>query len=330
MGIYDGEAVLVTGATGMIGSQLTQDLCNLGARVRVTRFNREPAQILGAKMLGRIEAVDADLRRHEDCLAATRGIGIVFNLAAILTNVTGNIEMPTKMFTQNALIQTQMLEAARQNDVDRYLFQSSACVYPSSVSVPFEEADGLKGSPDSANEAYGWAKRMGEIQAKLYYKEVGMKIAVARPFNTYGPRDNFSPRTSHVIPALITKAQARKKSLRIWGDGRAVRDFVYVTDVTRALTTMLEKYPNADPVNVATGKGTSISELASMILQLTGNARTKILYEPKRPAGQLERIGSTSKGEAVLGFKTRITLRDGLKRVINWVRHDRRRVHVSS
>lgn len=314
--------MLVTGGTGMIGSHLVEILVEQGADVRIVEHKNKASGIFSPDCLRRIEVVRGDLTKAEDCGSVTKGIDCVFQLSAVLTGVLGNIERPVQMFTPNVLIQTNMIEAAYKNDVERYLFTSSACIYSSDIPLPFKEEDGMKGVPDKNNEAYGWAKRMGELQAQYYQKEYGMKIGIVRPFNTYGPRDNFHPRTSHAIAALIRKAEERQNPFRIWGDGQSIRDFVFVTDTARGMMAVLEKYPKADPVNVATGRKISILDLTNLILKICGH-KAHMVFEKDKPSGQKSRYGSIEKAERLLGFKTQVSLEQGLERTVKWFRESR-------
>jgi len=325
MPFYEGKNVLVTGGTGMIGSHLAEMLVDQGAKVRITEHVNKASEIFSSDYLKKLEVVRADLTKATDSELITKGVDFVFQLGAVLTGVLGNFERPVQMFTPNVLIQTNMIEAARKNDVERFLFTSSACIYSSEISLPFKEEDGMNGQPDKNNEAHAWAKRIGEIQAKYYSQEYGINVGIVRPFNTYGPRDNFHPRTSHVIASLIRKAEEKQNPFKIWGNGQSTRDFVFVTDTARGMMEVLEKYPKADPINIATGRHISILDLVKLILKASDH-KAEIVYEKDKPSGQKDRYGSTEKAEKILGFRTQVSLEEGIEKTVKWFRNNRTRI----
>jgi len=311
---YKGKNVLVTGGTGLIGSHLVELLIEGGAKVRTVVHSRRPPIELRSG-----DIVHGDLTRWDSCREAVKGIDYVFHLAAVVGGVGRNVAHPASMFTPNILMNTQMLEAARLEDVERYLYTSSACIYPENLDF-FVEERGWDGPPARSNAAYGWVKRMGELQAKAYFEEHGMKIAIVRPTNAYGPRDNFDLETSHVVPALIRKAVGRHDPFVIWGTGESTRDLIHARDIARGMLLSLEKYPVADPVNLATGRSIRIKDLARLILKFSGYENARIVFDQDRPTGQVERRVSTAKAKEKIGFVAQITLKEGLKETIDWYR----------
>ena len=309
--MYRNRKVLVTGGAGMIGSQLVELLLKERAEVRLVAHNRNPPE------LDDIEVVHGDLRRWEDCVKAVRGVDLVFHLAAFVGGVGRNVAHPAGMFTPNILMNTQMLEAARLQGVERYLFTSSACIYPGNIAY-FVEDRGWDSPPEKSNASYGWVKRMGELQSQVYAEEYGMKLAIVRPTNAYGPRDNFDLDTSHVIPALIRKAVERQDPYVIWGNGESSRDFIHARDVARGMLLALEKYPVADPINLATGRSVKIKDLAHLILNISGYANARVEFDSAKPIGQVERRVSTAKAREKIGFVAEITLEEGLRETIQW------------
>jgi GDP-L-fucose synthase len=310
--MYEGKKVLVTGGTGLIGSHLIELLVDCGADVRTVVHSRVPP----IKMEN-VEIVRGDLTKWEACVEAVKDVEFVFHLAAFVGGVGRNIAHPAGMFTPNVLMNTQMLEAARLEGVERYLYTSSACIYPGDLEY-FVEDRGWDGPPAPSNASYGWVKRMGELQAQAYYEEYGMKIAIVRPTNAYGPRDNFDLETSHVIPALIRKAVERWDPFVIWGTGEATRDFIHARDVARGMLLALERYAVADPVNLATGRSIKIKDLARLILRLAGYENARVVFDRSSPTGQLVRRVSTAKAREKIGFVAQISLEEGLKETINW------------
>lgn len=313
MSFWKGKKVLVTGGTGMIGSHLIELLLSEGAQVRTVVHSRRPH-------VGGVEIIRGDLTKWDSCMAAVKGMDYVFHLAAFVGGVGRNVAHPAGMYTPNMLMQTQMIEAARIQDVDGYLYTSSACIYPAKCKIPISEEEGWKGPPEPTNATYGWVKRMGELQAQAYAKEYGMKIALVRPFNAYGPRDNFDPETSHVIPGLIRKAVEGQNPFRVWGSGEPSRDFVYATDIARGMLLALEKYAVADPLNIATGREIKIKDLANLILKLADHKHSKIIFEKGKPLGQLRRRGDVTKAKKTISFEAKVSLEEGLKWTIGWYR----------
>jgi GDP-L-fucose synthase len=174
------------------------------------------------------------------------------------------------------------------------------------------------GLPDETNASYGWVKRMGELQCQAYMKEYGMKIAVVRPTNAYGPHDNFDLESSHVIPALVRKAVEKQDPFVVWGTGEASRDFIHARDISKGMMLALEKSDNADPLNLGTGREIKIKELVDLILKLSGYEKAKVVLDKTRPVGQQGRRVDTRKAREKIGFEAEVTLEKGLKETIDW------------
>lgn len=299
----------------MIGSQLVELLLSKGAHVRVTVHSRQPHT-------DQVETIPADLTEWDSCVAAVKGMDYVFHLAAVVGGISENVAHPARIFTLNMIMQTQMLEAARRGGVERYLYPSSVCVYPKDQSV-FVEEKAWEGPPEPTNAAYGWAKRMGEFQAQAYTKEYGMKIAIVRPANAYGPRDNFDLETSHVIPALIRKAVERHDPFVVWGSGEVSRDFIYARDAARGMMLALEKYPVADPLNLGAEEEIKIKDLAELILRLANYEDAKVVFKEDRPIGHSRRRVDTTKAKEKIGFTAETSLKEGLEETIAWYKKTR-------
>ena len=313
MSFWEGKKVLVTGGTGMVGSQLVELLLAEGAHVRTVVHSRQPH-------VNGLEAIPGDLTKWESCVVAVKGMDYVFHLAAVVGGINMNITHPAYVYTSNMIMQTQMLEAARQENVERYLYPSSVCVYPADQTL-FIENRAWEGPPEPTNAAYGWCKRMGEFQAQAYAKEYGMKIAIVRPANAYGPRDNFDPETSHVIPSLIRKAVERHDPFVVWGKGEVSRDFIHARDVARGMMLALEKYPVADPLNLGAEEEIKIKDLAKLILRLANYEDVKVVLKEDKPIGHLRRRVDTTKAKEKIGFTAEIPLEKGLKETIDWYRN---------
>jgi len=311
------KIVLVTGGAGFVGSHAVELLVGRGADVIVVD-NLENGDMRNlAAVQGEIRFIQGDLRRIEDCLSASREVKIVLHLAAKVGGIEFNRRHPGTMFRDNVLINTNMLEAARQKKVERFLLVSSACVYPRICTIPTPEDEGFVGIPEPTNYGYGWAKRMAEVQAQAYAEEFGMKIGIVRPYNTYGPRDHFDPEKSHVIPALIKRIFNGENPITVWGNGEQSRAFFYVEDFARGLLEAIERYPVADPVNLGTGEEIKIKDLVTLLLELS-NRHPEVVFDTSKPVGQPRRNSDTSKAKIKIGFESRISLREGLKKTIEW------------
>lgn len=311
------KKVLVTGGAGFIGSHLVELLVKKGAKVTVAD-NLENGSLKNLKKVKeRINFLKKDLKILRQAKEACRGQEVVFNLAAKVGGIEFNKRNPGTMFRDNILINTNVLETARQERVERFLVVSSACVYPRFCSIPTPEEEGFKGVPEPTNQGYGWAKRMAEVQGRLYAQEFGMKISMVRPYNTYGPRDHFDPEKSHVIPALIKRVFDDENPLVVWGSGNQSRAFLYVSDLVRGMMMAIEKYPQPDPINLGTDEEIKIKDLINLIVKLSGK-NPKILFDASKPEGQPRRNCDTRKAKEKIGFKAQIKLREGLKKTIKW------------
>ncbi|HLY21475.1 MAG TPA: NAD-dependent epimerase/dehydratase family protein [bacterium] len=317
MSFWIGKRVLVTGGAGFIGSHLVERLVALGAAVTVPLRSADARRDHLAGVLDRVALPVADLGRWEECAAAVAGHDVVMNLAARVGGIQYNIDHPASIFRENMTIFMNVIEAARIAGVKRFLVVSSACVYPRECSVPTPEEEGFAGTPEPTNEGYGWSKRMEEFLGAAYARQYGLSVAIARPYNAYGPRDNFNPDSSHVIPALIRRIFAGENPLRVWGTGEQTRTFLYVTDFVEGLIAAAERYPEADAVNIGSTEEVTIRDLAHLIVELSGR-RVAVEFDVSRPGGQPRRTCDTAKAERVLGFHAAVPLREGLRRTIEW------------
>jgi len=314
---YEGKNVLVTGGGGFIGSHLVERLVASGAKVRVAQRTYPDKNL--AAVLDRIEFVQADLSQLKECLKATKDMEIVFELAAKVGGVQYNINHPATMFFRNSVLPLNMLEAAKIEGVDRLMCASSTCVYSPTATVPNLEEDGFKDNPDESNIGYGWAKRVAELGAKFYAREFGMKIAIVRPANMYGPRDNFESETFHVIPALIRRVFESAGSIEVWGSGNQTRSFIYVKDAAEAMMLLTEKYAVADPVNVGTDEEVTIKELVELIIKISGKNLT-VKFDTSKPEGQFRKAADIFKIREELGWSPSYSLEAGLEETIEWFR----------
>ena len=321
MSFWKGQRVLVTGGNGFIGSHLVELLLAQGARVTTTASSPATEFRFLKRVKSDIRTVVGDLADPDVARRAVAGQDVVFHLAARVGGIEYNVKHPGSIFRDNMTAYMSVLDAARVANVGLFVVTSSACVYPRHCTIPTPEEEGFKDRPEPTNEGYGWAKRMQEFLGEAYAKEFGMKIRIARPYNCYGPRDNFDPASSHVIPALIRRLMSGENPLVVWGDGSASRSFLYVTDFARGLMAVAERSPQVEAINIGADEETTIKELAETLVRLSG-MRTEIVFDPSKPAGQPRRRCDTRLAERLLGFRAEVSLEEGLAKTIAWYREN--------
>ncbi len=315
--IWKDKNVLVTGGAGFIGSNLSQKLMEYGSNVFIAdNFSRGKMENI-EPFLDKIHLYCVDLTKSENCLQVTKNIDYIFHLAASVGGIHYIKKENVEGLTPSILMNINLLEAARINDVEKFLFTSSACVYgEKTLSInQFKEEDAFPAHPLTT---YGWAKIMGELLCKSYYLDYSLKSSVVRIFNAYGENENLDPRWSHVIPSLIRKSiQYPKEGFKIFGDGNQERAFLYVQDCVDGLILSIEKISNADPINLGSSELVSIKELAKKIINLS-NKSINIEYDLSGPQGTHKYYADTNKMEKILEWKPSVTLNEGLERTYNW------------
>ena len=314
---WENKRVLVTGGAGFVGSHLVEKLVKRNARVSVLDNLQNGKEVNLESVKKEVSLINGNCQDPEDALNACKNQNIVMNLAARVGGIEYNRTHQATMMRDNLLIGTNMIEAARKAGVERFLVVSSACVYPRNCSIPTPETEGFLDEPEPTNGGYGWAKRMAELLGKYYREEFGMKVGIARPYNCYGPRDHFDPQYSHVIPALIKRVFDRENPIKVWGTGRQTRAFLYVEDFAKGLMLTIEKYPVADPVNIGTDEEITIAQLVEKIVKISG-IKTKIVFDTSKPDGSPRRNSDNRKAKEKLGFQTKVSLDEGLRRTIEW------------
>lgn len=317
---FNGKTVCVTGGTGFIGSHAVEQLVLMGAKVVVPSRQTQPKFL--KNVLDKIEIRRGDLSDFSNAKKAIQGCDVVVNMAADVAGIEYNKLHPASIFQNNLTVFFNVIKAAEEQKVERFLVCSSACVYPRHCSLPTPESEGMKDEPEPTNSGYGWAKRMEEFLGQKYAEEYGLSVAIARPYNSYGPRDNFEPKSSHVIPALIKKAfDAEGDTFGVWGDGSHSRSFLYVDDFARGCLEVAARYPEADPVNIGAFEEVTIKEVAHMIAKYVGEKKGKKLepqFNPQGITGQPRRMCDTEKVEKVIGYKAKMNFEQGLKNTIDW------------
>ena len=301
------KKVLVTGAHGFLGKHLVK---NLLEKRKVPRENL---------FLPTFE--ELDLRKWENCQEAVKGQDIVIHLAAKVGGIGLNREIPSEMFYDNAIMGIQLMEAGRQAKVEKFVTLGTICCYPKFTPVPFKEEDLWNGYPEETNAPYGLAKKMLLIQSQAYRQQYGFNAIFLMPVNLYGPGDNFDPRSSHVIPAIIKKVADAKKEgknyVEIWGTGMATREFLYVEDATEGILLATEKYDKPEPVNLGSGMEISIKDSTELICKLM-DFKSEIRWDTTKPDGQPRRMLDTTRAEKEFGFRAKTDFKEGLKKTIEW------------
>lgn len=300
------KKIIVTGGTGFLGSFIVERLLKLGVP-------KDNISIPRSK--------NFDLRKWGNCLRATKDQDIVIHLAAKVGGIGLNREKPGEMFYDNIMMGVQLMEAARQTGVEKFVAVGTVCAYPKFTPTPFKEDDLWGGYPEETNAPYGLAKKMLLVQAQAYRQQYGFNAIYLLPVNLYGPRDNFDPKSSHVIPALIRKVvrakNERKNFIEVWGSGRATREFLYVEDAAEGIVLAAKRYDKPEPVNIGLGKEISIKELAGLICRLM-NFEGEIRWNTTKPDGQPRRCLDVSRAEKEFGFLAKTNFETGLKKTIKW------------
>jgi len=271
---------------------------------------------------------DCDLRdRHAiRRLFETSRPTLVLHLAATVGGIGANRAHPGKFFYENAIMGIELIEQARQFNIPKIVVTGTICAYPKFTPVPFKEDDLWIGYPEETNAPYGIAKKALLVQCQAYRQEYGLNAIFLLPVNLYGPRDNFDPVSSHVIPALIKKCvdarDSGAKTIECWGTGMATREFLYVEDAATGLVLAAERYNKPLPVNLGAGQEISIKTLVELIAKLT-NFQGEIRWNTAQPDGQPRRCIDTTRAEREFGFRASTPFTEGLRRTIDWYEHQR-------
>ena len=304
------KKILVTGGAGFLGKQVVDQLVQAGAN---------PDNIMVPR------SRDYDLTQMEACQRAVKGQDIVVHLAAHVGGIGLNREKPAELFYDNLMMGTQLIHAAHEAGTQKFVCVGTICAYPKFTPVPFKEDDLWAGYPEETNAPYGVAKKALLVQLEAYRQQYGFDGIYLLPVNLYGPEDNFDPRSSHVIPALIHKvheAQTRgDKTLPVWGDGSPTREFLYSTDAARGIVMATQSYSDAAPVNLGTGYEISIRDLVELICELMG-FEGELVWQTDKPNGQPRRCLDTQRAKAAFGFEAQTDFREGLKNTIEWYRQN--------
>jgi GDP-L-fucose synthase len=302
------KRVIITGGAGFVGRYLVENLRHAGCKEIVIPRKAD----CDLRDINNVRRLYDEVKPH-----------IVIHLAATVGGIGANREHPGSFFYDNLMMGTQLLHEAYKREVEKFVSLGTICAYPKFTPVPFKEDDMWNGYPEETNAPYGLAKKMFMVQSQAYRQEYNYNSITLFPTNLYGPNDNFDPKSSHVIPALIKKCfdaiDRGDQEIVIWGDGSPTREFLYVEDAAEGIRLAAEKYNSSEPVNLGSSFEISIKDLAHLIVKETGY-NGKIVWDTAMPNGQPRRKLDTTRAEKEFGFKSKTDFPEGLRRTVEWYR----------
>ncbi len=314
---WQARRVLVTGGGGFLGSHVVDRLRNIGAGDVFVPRRRDYDLVNRQAILRVLEDSRPD---------------IIIHLAAKAGGIGANMARPAEFFYDNLMMGVQLMHAAWEAGIEKFVAIGTVCSYPKFTPVPFSEDDLWEGYPEETNAPYGLAKKMLLVQSQAYRAQYGMNVVNLIPVNLFGPRDNFDLETSHVIPALIRKFmeadEAGAKEVSLWGDGSPTREFLFASDAAEGILLGAERLQSSQPVNLGSGEEIAIRDLADKIRAFVGYSG-RIVWDTSRPNGQPRRALDTSRAEQLFGFKARTHLDDGLRQTIDWYRAHRHETELA-
>jgi GDP-L-fucose synthase len=317
MGIsmFKGKNVLVTGGrTGFLGVNFANELLDRGSTVYATSL--DPKKLSSLKPQPNLIEYISDLRID----SILNNIDYIIHCAGCTSGAKGIIEDPAAQIIPDIQINSNLLHQAANNGVKKFVFISSTTIYPE-VDIPVTEDLGFIEDPSEVYFGIGWMKRYSEKLAEFYYKKYGMQVLIIRPSNIYGPYDSFDPNKSHVLPALIRKFMESKETVEVWGSPNVVRDFIFIDDFVKCTLLAFENLIGFDVYNIASGNLYTIGEAVDLISKLT-NFKGKILYNDSKPMTIFKRVINIDKAKEKLGFKPKISFKDGLKKTIDYYKEN--------
>ena len=299
-----GKRVCVTGGHGFLGSYVLESLRKRGVKNIFVPASKDYNLIT----------------REGVCqMLADAKPEVIIHLAANVGGIGANREHPAEFFYDNLMMGAQLIHESWKAGIEKLVAIGTICAYPKFTPVPFKETDLWNGYPEETNAPYGLAKKMLLVQSQAYRQQYGFNSIYLLPVNLYGPRDNFSPKSSHVIPALIRKFVEAKRNgsaeVTIWGDGSPTREFLYAADAAEGIVMAAERYNGSEPVNIGSGMEISIKDLAEKIREMAG-FEGKLVFDPSKPNGQPRRGLDVERAKEYFGFTAKTSFDDGLQETI--------------
>ena len=311
---WNSKRVCVTGGAGFLGQVVVRKLQERGVKdifiPQIEKYNL------------------VELKDINQMLSDAKP-DLIIHLAAQVGGIGANLEHPAEFFYNNLMMGVQLMHRAWETGVEKFVAIGTICAYPKFTPVPFKEENLWDGYPEETNAPYGLAKKMLLVQSQAYRQQYGYNSLFLLPVNLYGPGDNFNPKSSHVIPALIRKCiEAQENNVNeipVWGDGSPTREFLYVEDAAEGILLASEKYNQSDPVNLGAGSEISIKDLVEMIAKKTG-FNGKLIWDPSKPNGQPRRKLDTERAYEKFGFIAKMSFEDGIERTIEWFRENKDKI----
>ena len=301
--------ILVAGGTGLAGTAIVRELGRVNKKV-IGISSKEVNLLDRAKTFSYIKNLKPN---------------VIIDAAAKVGGVGSNNAFPVEFLSQNLQIQSNLMDAAHEAKVEKFVFLGSSCIYPRNCAQPIKEDYLLTGELEQTNSAYAIAKIAGIELIKSYRKEYGCSWISVMPTNLYGPNDNFDLENSHVLPALIRKFVEAKRNnspeVVLWGSGTPLREFLHVDDLAKAILVCLEKYDDSQQINIGSGDEISIKDLAVKIANLTGFTGS-IVWDANRPDGTPRKVLDSTKINN-LGWKPSITLDQGIASTVEWYQENK-------
>jgi len=308
---WQSKRVCVTGGAGFLG------------RVVVRKLHERGVKDI---FIPQIEDYNLVELRDINRMLADAKTDLIIHLAAQVGGIGANKEHPAEFFYNNLIMGVQLMHRAWETGVEKFVAIGTICAYPKFTPVPFKEENLWDGYPEETNAPYGLAKKMLLVQAQSYRQQYGYNALFLLPVNLYGPGDNFNPKSSHVIPALIRKCieaqEAGEEEIVVWGDGSSTREFLHVEDAAEGILLASEKYNDSDPVNLGAGSEISIKDLVELIAKKTGFTG-ELVWDTTKPNGQPRRKLDTTRAFERFGFKAQMSFEEGMDHTIKWFRENR-------
>ncbi|MCR4324869.1 MAG: NAD-dependent epimerase/dehydratase family protein [Candidatus Curtissbacteria bacterium] len=317
-GLFKNKRVVIAGGAGFVGSNLINRLLSEGATIKATVHKKSP-QIINSK----IDYVRGDLTKGDFCRKIVRGADYVFMCAANTSGAAVIEKTPLVHVTGNIIMNSLMLEAAYEAKAKKFLFISSNTVYPV-TNHPVRESEMMNGEPFFKYFPVAWMKRYSEILCEIYATKIKdpMNVVVVRPANLYGPYDDFAWETSHVVPALVRKVIERHNPIEVWGDGRDVKDLMYVDDFIEGVMLVVTKLKKFKPLNIGTGIPVSVRDVLKILIEVENFDDAKIVFDKTKPTMIKKRLIDVSLARRLVGFKSNTTLREGLQKTVEWYKQN--------